>query len=858
MQFDYPFRAKVYIIATVTTGALVLAVSLLHWQCADPLKLVSYILLAIFGSTYKVRLPGMESTMSPNAVFIMLAVIDLSPPEAIAVAFASSLTQCLWKPAHKPEVVKVSFSVMSCCIAVWIACEAFSLSARFVHFNIALMLLFAAFVYYAANTLSISAVIALCAEMPLLKTWRSAYLWTMPMYLAGATVAGLVVFCNRFLGWPSSLLLIPGMYMIFRAYELQLEGLKNESKRIEIEKLHWETEKLHAQEIYDLHLRTIEGLALAIDAKDHTTHEHLLRVRCYCMEIGKEMGFSSSELDGLRAASLLHDIGKLAVPDHIINKPGRLRQEEFEKMKIHPVIGAEILKRISFPYPVAPIVHAHHEKWNGEGYPLGLKGEEIPLGARILSAVDALDALASDRQYRKALPLDEAMASVAAESGTSFDPAVIAVLQLRYRELEALSIREMEEAKNSAFSFGSDIKQGNRPASGLEPEQSVLGPNNDYLQQIALARTEAHTLFEMSLDLGYSLSMVETLSLVSMRLAKLVPFDTILFYVRNEEMLIPEFVSGENEALLTSRTIPVGTGICGWVAQNAKPIVNANPAVEPWFAESGQDLRRPRSALAMPFEGIAGLQGVLVLYHSEVDAFTAEHLRVLQVVSTRIAMFVENALKYLVAETFGKTDHLTGLANVRSLAMYMEQEMARCRRENTGFAVMVCDLNGFKQVNDHFGHQTGDLVLKRFATLLRESCREYDYIARMGGDEFVIIAPNMSAASVDERAALLNGLARQAGVEASEQLALSLSLGAAFYPQDGSDPQQLLAEADKRMYSVKKHFYVELNASIHRNLDTLPADRIEQNSAFALEPSLGLGDASRVDAIAGSEFGDGL
>lgn len=827
MRFDYPFRARVYILATVAAGALVLTAALLHWQCADPLKLISYILLAIFGSTYKVRLPGMESTMSPNAVFIMLGVIDLSTPEAIAVGFASALTQCLWRPAHKPELVKVSFSVMSCCVAVWIACEAFSLSARFVHFNIALMLLFAAFVYYTGNTLSVAGVIALCAETPLLKTWRSAYLWTMPMYLAGATVAGLVVFCNRFLGWPSSLLLIPGMYMIFRAYELQLEGLKNERKRIEIEKLHWEAEKLHAQEIYDLHLRTIEGLALAIDAKDHTTHEHLLRVRCYCMEIGKEMGFTSSELDALRAASLLHDIGKLAVPDHIINKPGRLRQEEFEKMKIHPVIGAEILKRISFPYPVAPIVHAHHEKWNGEGYPLGLKGEEIPLGARILAAVDALDALASDRQYRKALPLDDAMANVAAESGTSFDPAVIEVLQRRYRELEAMAIREMEEAQNTAFSFGSDIKQGNRPASGLEPDVSVPGNSNDYLQQIALARTEAHTLFEMGLDLGYSLSMVETLSLVSMRLAKLVPFDTILFYVRNEEMLIPEFVSGENEALLNARTVPVGTGICGWVAQNAKPIVNGNPAVEPWFADATPETRHPRSALAMPFEGIAGVQGVLVLYHSEADAFSAEHLRVLQVVSTRIAMFVENALKYRDAETSATVDYLTGVANVRSLAAHMDQEMARCRRGNTGFAVMVCDLNGFKQVNDHFGHQTGDMVLKRFAALLRESCREYDYIARMGGDEFVIIAPNMSPSSVSERTNLLDGLARQAGIEASDQLTLSLSLGAAFYPHDGSDPQQLLAEADKRMYSVKKNFYVELNASIHRNLDPLSADQVQ-------------------------------
>jgi diguanylate cyclase (GGDEF)-like protein/putative nucleotidyltransferase with HDIG domain len=602
--------------------------------------------------------------------------------------------------------------------------------------------------------------------------------------------------------------------------------LKNESKRIEIEKLHWETEKLHAEEIYELHLRTIEGLALAIDAKDHTTHEHLLRVRCYCMEIGKEMGFTGPELDALRAASLLHDIGKLAVPDHIINKPGRLRQEEFEKMKIHPIIGAEILERISFPYAVAPIVRAHHEKWNGEGYPHGLKGDDIPLGARILSAVDALDALASDRQYRKALPLDEAMCVVASQSGTSFDPEVIAVLQRRYKELEALAVREMEEARDAALSIGANIKQGNKPASGLEPEGSYQGPYSDYLNQIASARNEAHALFELSLDLGYSLSMVETLSLVSMRLAKLVPFDTILFYVRNEEILIPEFVSGENDWLLSQRAIPVGTGICGWVAQNIKPIVNGNPAVEPWFAEAPRNSHHPHSALAVPLEGIAGLEGVLVLYHSDEDAYTAEHLRVLQVVSTRVAMFVENALKYRVAETSATIDYLTGLANVRSLSAYMEQEISRCRRHKSGFAVLVCDLNGFKEVNDLYGHPVGDRVLKRFAQLMRDACREYDYTARMGGDEFVIIAPDMAPAFVADRAALLSNLARQAGYEAFEKDTLSLSLGTAFYPQDGTDPQQLLAEADKRMYSAKRHFYSASNTPKFRDINHSPADHV--------------------------------
>ena len=143
------------------------------------------------------------------------------------------------------------------------------------------------------------------------------------------------------------------------------------------------------------------------------------------MEIGKELGLGGSALKALQAAALLHDIGKLAIPEHIISKPGKLTPEEFDKMKIHPIVGAEILQKVQFPYPAAPIVRSHHEKWNGAGYPDGLQGEQIPIGARILAAVDCLDAVATDRPYRRALPLEEAIEVVASEAGKSYDPKVV-------------------------------------------------------------------------------------------------------------------------------------------------------------------------------------------------------------------------------------------------------------------------------------------------------------------------------------------------------------------------------------------------------------------------------------------------
>src|SRR6202048_5178950 len=555
--------------------------------------------------------------------------------------------------------------------------------------------------------------------------------------------------------------------------------------------MHVKAEKRHVEEVCELHRRAIEGLALAVDAKDHTTHEHLHRVRTYAMELGMEMGLSAAELDALRAASLLHDIGKLGVPDHIINKPGRLSPEEFEKVKTHTIVGAEIIEKVAFPYPVAPIVRSHHEKWNGEGYPDGLKEEEIPIGARILTVVDCLDALTSDRQYRKALPLDAASAEVAREAGNSFDPKVVEVLQRRYLEFENLTIKNGQENPIDALDLSATVERGLRPAAGFESSSDRSGDQMDFLTSIASARQEAYTLFELSQDIGNSLSLTETLSLVAMRLQKLVPYDSIAVFVREKDMLIPEFVSGDYSRILGALRVPIGKGLCGWVAAHLRPIINGNPSVETGIALTPAASIGLRSALAVPFESVNGLVGVLTLYRTEPDAFTNDHLRVLQVITSRVAMFIENALKYREAESSATIDYLTGMANARALSVHLEKELARCMREHSSVAIMVCDLDGFKEINDHYGHLAGDKVLKSFAASVRIVCREYDYAARMGGDEFIIVAPGMTEAALIERSNLLNALAKQAGVDGCGAEFLSLSAGAAFYPEDGITAEQL-------------------------------------------------------------------
>ncbi len=827
-----PMRAKIFVYVTAVIGAAALGLACFHWHSSDMLKFACYLLIALLASTMKVRLPGMESTMSVHFLFVLLGILELSLAETLVIGCTTAVVQSLWNTSKRPEVLKVIFNVFSLTAnSICVTYFAYHFSGRFLRDSMPLLLLVAACTFFVCDTVALSTVIALAEKRPLRSLWSETYFWTLPYNLAGAALVGIISFANRYVGWQNALLILPVMYGIYRSFQLYLGRLEEQKKRVEIEELQVVAEKRHVEQVCALHLRTIEGLALAIDAKDHTTHQHLHRVRTYVIELAKDLGLEGEDLDALRAAALLHDIGKLAVPDHIISKPGRLTPEEFEKMKIHPIVGADILERVSFPYPVAPIVRAHHEKWNGKGYPDGLKGEEIPLGARILAAVDCLDAMASDRQYRKALPLDEAMKAVAEDSGISFDPRVVEVLQRRYLELEALAVRGLYNSARDAHSFSYKVDRGERPAAGFQVDfNDAPSGESDFLSSIASARQEAHTLFELSQDLGNSLSLDETLSLVAMRLRKLVPYDSIVAFIQKGDFLVPEFVSGDNFRSLSSLVIPLGTGICGWVAQNSKPIINGNPGIEFGFADDTRMATELRSALAVPLEGVNGMVGVLTLYQTQADAFTSDHLRVLQVITSKVAHFIENALKYRQAERSATNDFLTGLPNARALSIHLDQELARCKREHASVAVMECDLNGFKEVNDRYGHLAGDKVLKLFANLMREVCREYDYTARMGGDEFVLIAPNMAAGSVNEKTILLNAMAQRAGREICGKDMLSLSLGVAFYPQDGEDAEQLLAEADRRMYAAKQIHYETVRLGALKPTAAPPAALFDKNS----------------------------
>jgi putative nucleotidyltransferase with HDIG domain len=616
--------ARAYIFAVIVASVCLAVWALPFWKNDQNFRFAVLLLIAFFAAGLRITLPGISLSFSVNFVFVLIGMMDMSLPEVLCLGIAGTVGQfALGKRSW--HAMQLSFNIASVTLAVAASYAVFHSQALHAwNSSIPILLMCSAMTMFLVNTGTVSGVIAVTGRQNPWPIWRDNFLWTGSHHLVGAAVASAYHLENRYFGWEAVVLTIPVVYFVYRSYSLHLGRL--------------EAAKQHTQELGDLHWRAIESLALAIDAKDETTHNHLLRVKVYASEIGRELKMTADEMQALQAAALLHDIGKLAVPEYIISKPGKLTREEFEKMKIHPVVGAEILDRVRFPYPVVPIVRSHHEKWDGSGYPYGLKGEEIPLGARILAAVDCLDALASDRQYRRALPLEKAMEIVASEAGTSFDPRVVEVLQRRYVELEKMAT-SLPRPAEAQLSKNIKIERGSAPGAGFAESQTVdnhdAQPQQDQVDvilSIEVALRELRGLLAIAENFSGALDVEETLALLSTRLNRIVRFDAIVVFSAQNRTLTPKFVSGEDSSALARLEIPLDQGLSGWVAENRKPIANGNPAVEP-----GYNSGRLCSALSVPLESGDRLVGAVTLYRTAANTFRAEDLQMMLAINTVFA-----------------------------------------------------------------------------------------------------------------------------------------------------------------------------------------------------------------------------
>jgi diguanylate cyclase (GGDEF)-like protein/putative nucleotidyltransferase with HDIG domain len=617
----------------------------------------------------------------------------------------------------------------------------------------------------------------------------------LPWFVGLAYLASLVRSAATLNGMNAGLVALPVLFALDAAFRAWFDT--KEKHREELAAL----QKRSLEKLAALHQTTLETLAVAIDGRDHTTHMHLRRVQFYVRAVAQELKLSDEQMEHLNVAALLHDIGKLGIPDHILLKPGALSPEEWVKMKTHPMGGAEMLRRMNFPEPVLQIVATHHEKWDGSGYPRGLKAEEIPIGARILSAVDCLDALASDRPYRGALPIDMAMARVSKEEGRSFDPLVVSVLQRRYVELERMAWGEVVNHPAAPGVDGSSQDLGTLAATLNAESRSGA---NSILDPIVSARQETQLLQTLANALTHSLGASEVTSAIHERVKQMVAHDTLAIYVNRGNELQPIEIVGENSHLFGREAFSMTKGLSGRVIQHGTSILNGDPCMEVGFKNDSVVVYKLQSALAVPMIGPKGMAGVLTLYHTDRHAFTRDHLRLLEAVSQQVAPAVESALRYHDTEKMAVTDHLTGVPNARSLELHLHRELARAQREDTTVGVLVCDLNGFKQVNDRFGHLKGNEVLQAVAKGLQDACRKSDYVARMGGDEFVIVVPGLREDLLWTYVERLQGIAHVAGWNVCSEQCISMSVGTAIYPSDGADAEVLLAEADRRMYAIKQ------------------------------------------------------
>jgi putative nucleotidyltransferase with HDIG domain len=595
-------RVKCFVALVSAIGLTCIGVAVLPWHHTDLLQFACYLVLTAVASGLKVIIPGYEATVSVGFILFIVSIGSMSLSETVALGVTAALVQCYWKATKRLSLLHFIFNLSQISIALT---GAFWLNQFLVQGplqgRVLIALLLSAAFYFFLNSLPVAIVVSLAEGSPIISKWRDTYAWTGPFYLVGAAIAALVQFLNRHAGWEISVVVMPALYLVYRSYNVYIGRMADM--------------KAHMQEMGALHLRTIEALALAIDAKDQTTGDHVHRVRVYALELARDLNLSSAETDALRAAAVLHDIGKLAVPEHIISKPGKLTPEEFEKMKIHPIVGAEILEQVEFPYPVVPIVRSHHERWDGTGYPDGLKGEEIPIGARILAAVDCLDALASDRQYRRALPLDEAMARVEQESGKTFDPKVVAALKARYLELEKMA-RSHQGMEKPQLSVNVRVAPGAAPAAGYADAEGDP-------QQAAQAITARFVRDQGEEGVLQGTSMGDLFSSLAMRLRREIVFDAFAIFRVSGDAIQPRFAFGEDSGKLLELKTCSGQGLLGWVVLTVRAIRNANPAVD-----IGSSTRL-RSALVAPICIGKEIAGLIALYSTRPDAFSDQDLRVL-------------------------------------------------------------------------------------------------------------------------------------------------------------------------------------------------------------------------------------
>jgi diguanylate cyclase (GGDEF)-like protein/putative nucleotidyltransferase with HDIG domain len=772
-----PLAGRIYVFAIIALGGVLMASAFSSWQLERPGLFAVLLVMSVISSALKVDMPlGVGSScISLSYAVDFTALLLLGPAPAMLIAVASGWSQSTFRMSVRNPSYKTLFSMATLAASVAAAGATYtSLGGTYGFLPAAPLqpLMAAALIYFLVNSFAVAAALALTSGRGVLRVWHDNFLWTISSYVVGAIAAGIAVEVFRRAGeWHTALAFVP-LGLTYRSYRIYLKRIAEEQRR--------------ASESAQLHRESTEVLARAIQAKDEGGSRHVERVQFYASALAQRLEVPEVDRQAVEIAALLHDIGKLAVPEHILSKPGPLTPDERKKMQLHAQIGAEIVGAVPFPFPVAPLIRSHHERWDGTGYPAGLSGEQIPMGARILAVVDCFDALTSARPYRPALSADDAIQMVRNEAGKAFDPAVVA----RFTELLPMLTPSPTDG-STRWVPGSE--RAGWYAAGAFAE-------------IASANRETIALYEIAQSMGQSMSLTETMTFVSEKLGALVPMSLCALFVRRgDEDLRCRFVMGLHGDRLENASISEGNGLSGWVVRHRRPLVNGVPAAEFHAAGTSSTDLHLQSALICPLVVGDEVIGTIAVYHQGVSSYTEDHRRVLDQVARQAASVVHNTLIFERSQEQALKDGLTGLANPRALQFQAAREIGRARRTAAPFSLVLLDLDDFKIINDEYGHLSGDRALQEVARVLQQLTRPYDTCIRYGGDEFVILLPSCDRQEADARCRELQQAVAALSLRSQDgrDIPLRVSAGASVFPEDGDTYERLLMRADRRMYRNK-------------------------------------------------------
>lgn len=610
-----------FIAGTVIIGMLIVLESLWRVSVSPPgFEWFVLAILTLLTGSFTVRVPSLSARLSVSETFVFTSVLLFGPSAGTVTVVLDSLVISFWMDRRKRTLRRILFNATAPAIAIRIASEVFFFwsGARpgQIHRNDIAQLIAPVFafalLYFLINTLLVARALVIERGGSLQRVWYDNFPVVSINYFVGSSIAMLIVAYTDQIDLTVVSIIVPLLFISYLTFRTSM-GRVEDAER-------------HIAQVNELYLSTVETLAMAVDAKDQITHGHIRRVQTYAVELAKRLGVTDpQQLNAIEVAALLHDMGKIAIPEHILNKPGKLTTAEFDRMKTHADIGADLLSSIKFPYPVVPIVRYHHEYWNGQGYPSGISRTDIPLGARILAVVDCFDALNSDRPYRPRLSVEEAFRILRERRDIMYDPLVVDTFIEAYEEIAPAAINAGRSARTLIETEG--------PHAMAEP--ACTSP----LQDIRASTSESSLLIECRGRVLQADSTREALNAAALCLRQLAPSSSVfVLYRYNAELdlLTCQHVVGDPKRLLDGFRITMGERITGWCASTQQTAVNSDASLD--LAKIAAAFRPIlRSAISTPLVTAHTVWGVLTAYAATEDAFTELHRYAFEQVASALA-----------------------------------------------------------------------------------------------------------------------------------------------------------------------------------------------------------------------------